>query len=48
MILTVTDLTEEVITCGPWTFCRKTGAEIDDDLGWGEDGTGSYLEAMDD
>ena len=28
-----------------WTFCRKTGAEIDEELGWGPEFgvTGSFL-----
>lgn len=26
-----------------WTFDRETGAEIDEELGWGNGGTGSYL-----
>ena len=26
-----------------WTFDRQTGAEIDDELGWGNARTGSYL-----
>jgi hypothetical protein len=49
MELKVTEITEDLIICGPYEFCRKTGAEIDEDLGWGEedkDGkimTGSYI-----
>jgi len=45
MELTVTELTDDIITCGAWTFCRHTGAEIDEDLGWGPPPlrTGSYL-----
>jgi hypothetical protein len=42
--LKVTELTDDLITTGGgWTFCRKTGAEIDEDLGWGPQGTGSIL-----
>lgn len=43
MHLQVTELTDEFIICGPWTFDRCTGAEIDEELGWGVNGTGSYL-----
>lgn len=45
MVLKVTDLTDELIICGDWTFDRKTGAEIDEDLGWGPKTgiTGSFL-----
>ena len=43
--LEVTEVTPELITCGWWTFDPKTGAEIDDDLGWGPPPkrTGSYI-----
>ena len=42
----ITELTSERIICGPWEFDRRTGAEIDDDLGWGPypKMTGSYIE----
>lgn len=45
MKLRVTDVTEDRIICGAWEFDRATGAEIDDDLGWGPPPkmTGSYL-----
>lgn len=43
MPLTVSAVTDELICCGPWTFDRKTGAEIDDLLEWGVHGTGSIL-----
>jgi hypothetical protein len=43
MELVVTAVTEERIICGAWEFDRTTGAEIDEDLGWGPQGTGSYL-----
>lgn len=39
----VTKVTENKIHCGAWKFDKKTGAEIDKDLGWGPQGTGSYL-----
>ena len=43
MYLTVTEVTEKRIICGPWEFSRKTGLEIDEDLGWTENASGSYL-----
>lgn len=43
MELKVTEVTDELIICGPWKFSRRTGAEIDEDLGWNEQTTGSYL-----
>jgi hypothetical protein len=45
MQLRVTTIADGVITCGGWTFDQRTGAEIDDDLGWGAPPmmTGSYL-----
>lgn len=48
--LKVTKITEELIHCGPWTFCPKTGAEIDEDLDWGPPplSTGSFLKEITD
>ena len=45
MPLKVTALTDAQIVCGAWTFDRKTGAEIDEELEWGPPplATGSYL-----
>jgi hypothetical protein len=45
MPLKITERTDDLIVCGPWTFDRKTGAEIDPDLGWGPPPlmTGSFL-----
>jgi hypothetical protein len=45
MKLRVTEITEERIICGPWQFDRQTGAEVDEDLGWGPPPlyTGSYI-----
>ncbi len=31
------------VVCGPWMFDYFSGAEIDEELGWDENGTGSYL-----
>ena len=44
MKLYVQEVTDTIINCG-WTFDRKTGAEVDEDLGWGPPPkiTGSYL-----
>lgn len=42
--LRVVEVREDRIVCGGgWEFDRETGAEIDDDLGWGPHFTGSYL-----
>jgi hypothetical protein len=45
MKLKITELTDDHVVCGAWKFCRKTGAEIDEEMGWGPppDRTGSYL-----
>jgi hypothetical protein len=43
--LTVTEITDDRIICGGWEFDKRTGAEIDDDLGWGPPPkiTGSFI-----
>lgn len=45
MRLQVTDLDDELIHCGGWTFDRDSGFEVDEDLGWGPRYgiTGSFL-----
>lgn len=46
MDLKVTEITEDlIVTGGGWTFDRRTGAEVDEDLQWGPKYgvTGSYL-----
>lgn len=55
MKMEVVDVSDDLITCAVqgqewsyqpgqgWTFDRATGAEIDEELGWGINGTGSYL-----
>lgn len=45
MTLRVTMVTEGRIMCGQYSFDRLTGAEIDEDLGWGPPPlmTGSYI-----
>lgn len=47
----ITAVTDEIITCDEmWTFDRKTGAEIDEDLGWGPPprSTGSFITEKED
>ena len=46
MVLKVTAV-DEYIHCGPWKFSRKTGAEIDEEIGWDESTTGSVLKLED-
>jgi len=43
--LKITELTDTLITCGPWTFDRASGAEIDEFLNWGPPPkiTGSFI-----
>jgi len=43
MPLRVTNITPTEIHCGPWIFSRRTGGEIDPDLGWDETHTGSFI-----
>ena len=43
MILKVTAVIADRIICGPWEFDRRTGGEIDDDLGWDGVRTGSVI-----
>jgi hypothetical protein len=45
MPLEVTEVDDTLIHCGPWTFDRQTGAEVDHGLGWGPQYgvTGTYL-----
>jgi len=43
MPLQVTKVTPSEIHCGDWVFSRKTGGEIDPDLGWDEANTGSCI-----
>lgn len=44
--LSVSAITDRIITCSTWEFDRATGAEIDEELGWGPPPlmTGSYLD----
>ena len=45
MSLLVDSVDETLIHCGPYTFDRATGAEVDEELGWGPQfgTTGSFL-----
>ena len=45
MELRVSAVTDDRIICGGWEFDKKTGAEIDEDLGWGPPPkmTGSFI-----
>lgn len=43
MQLVITDITDDMIVCGDYTFDKHTGAEIDKEMGWGPHGTGSFL-----
>ena len=44
--LQVTAVTEDRIICGEWQFDKRTGAEIDELIGWGPALTGSYVVAV--
>ena len=47
MKLTVTEVTDDRIKCGSWEFNKKTGYEIDEELGWdGVTRTGSYIKPL--
>jgi hypothetical protein len=49
MKLIVSAVTDNLIICGPWTFDRQAGFEIDEQIGWGVKGadgkimSGSFL-----
>jgi hypothetical protein len=45
MELKVTAVTADRIICAGWQFDRETGAEIDEFLGWGPTGSGTYIGA---
>jgi len=46
MRLTITEIKDGLIYCGPWTFDESTGAEVDEYLEWGPPPlmTGSFIE----
>lgn len=43
MRMIVTQVTDNKIHCGPWKFDRKTGGELEKELGWTATKTGSYI-----
>lgn len=43
MPLKVTAVHGDRIECGHWVFSARNGAEIDPDIGWGEETSGSYI-----
>ena len=43
MPMVVTEVTDTTVVCGAWTFSRRNGAELDPDLGWDDEQTGSYI-----
>ena len=43
MEIKVTELTPDLIICGPYKFSKRTGLEIDEELGWTEYRSGSHL-----
>ena len=43
MPLKVTGVTEDRIYCGPWEFSRRNGAEIDEEMDWDEQHSGSFI-----
>lgn len=44
MRLKITNIDDKYIYCGDWKFDKITGIEIDEELGWNNNGTGSYIE----
>jgi hypothetical protein len=43
MKLKVSEVIGDYIYCGPWKFSMKNGAEIDEDLEWDENRSGSVI-----
>lgn len=46
MQLKVSNIVGDYIYCGPWKFSFKNGAEIDEDLGWTEERSGSFIKPI--
>lgn len=44
--LRVSAVTEERIICRDWQFDKRTGAEVEELLGWGPALTGTYILAV--
>jgi hypothetical protein len=43
MSLKITNIDDKYIYCGDWKFSKTNGAEIDEDLNWDENNTGSFI-----
>ncbi len=43
MRLTITEIAGDRVKCGSWEFDRLTGAEIDEDMDWGPNSSGSFI-----
>lgn len=40
----VSSIDDTYIHCGPWKFLKRTGCEVDEEIGWdGVNHTGSFL-----
>ena len=46
MPLKVTEIIGNYIYCGPWKFSASNGAEVDEELGWDERQSGSFIEVI--
>lgn len=46
MKLKVTEIIGNYIYCGWWKFSATNGAEIDEDLDWTEERSGSFIEVI--
>ncbi len=46
MDLKITEIDDKFIHCGWWKFDKNTGAEIDEEIGWDNQGTGSYIKEL--
>jgi len=42
----VTEIIGNYIYCGAWKFSATNGAEIDEELGWDERRSGSFIEVI--
>jgi hypothetical protein len=45
--LLVSEVDDEFVHCGPWKFSKRTSAEVNEELGWDEENTGSLISAPD-
>ena len=46
MKLKITEIDDKFIHCGWWKFDKDNGAEIDEELGWTNKKTGSFLQEI--